>query len=110
MAERTGIFEEEEVKTPTPIDLSDFQPASVEQAGPPLDQVRSISEATHFRSREPLPQKKPRLHRTGRNVQFNVKLRAEDISLFTRLADAKGWTMGETLEEAAQALKEKLKL
>ena len=77
-------------------------------AGP--DAVR-LAEAVGFRSREPKSETKPastpeqtRRRRTGRNVQFNIKARAETIEAFTRIADAKGWGFGETLEHAVALL------
>lgn len=56
----------------------------------------------------PQPAKRPpRTHRTGRNVQFNLKASAEAIDLFYALADRHGVTLGELLEMALAALREK---
>jgi hypothetical protein len=89
---------------------------------------REIAEATGFRSREPArpapqpptPQStvpeppaaapKPgtapvqRRRRTGRNAQFNIKARPETIAAFCAVADAQGWGLGETLEQAVALL------
>ena len=45
-----------------------------------------------------------RRRRTGRNVQFNIKARAETIAAFTAIADAQDWGFGETLEHAVELL------
>jgi hypothetical protein len=88
--------------------------------------VRAITEAANFRSREPvrtLPanpapassttdasgrRRQPRIHRTGRNVQFNVKASQETIDAFYRISDAQKWVLGETLERALAALEREL--
>ena len=49
-----------------------------------------------------------RRHRTGRNVQFNVKASQETVDAFYAISDAKGWVLGETLEHALAALKREL--
>lgn len=61
--------------------------------------------AAGFRSREaPPPKGEQRRRRTGRNVQFNIKARAETIEAFCAIADAQGWGLGETLEQAVALL------
>jgi hypothetical protein len=47
-------------------------------------------------------------HRTGRNVQFNVKASQEAIDAFYRISDAQNWVLGETLERALAALEREL--
>jgi hypothetical protein len=71
--------------------------------------------ATHARSREPAPAKKqkpparePRHRRTGRNVQFNLKVRQEALDAFYEIADLENWVLGETFEKAVAALKREL--
>lgn len=49
---------------------------------------------------------RPRRRRTGRNAQFNIKARPETIEAFCAVADAKGWGLGETLEQAVALLEE----
>ncbi|MFG5121776.1 stability/partitioning determinant [Methylorubrum sp. POS3] len=76
------------------------------------EDTRQAAEAAGFRSREPVKADPPaaamspqqRRRRTGRNVQFNIKARAETIEAFTRIADANGWGFGETLERATELL------
>jgi hypothetical protein len=75
--------------------------------------IRSLSviaEGNNFTSRQaPKPAKKaeprkPRIHRTGLNVQFNTKATPETIAKFYRLADEKKITLGELFEMAVDAL------
>jgi hypothetical protein len=115
MAERVGLFEDEK-----DFDVVGFAPKKQahSQSGPPADVIRAISEASNFRSREPaapttadptgIVKRKPRLHRTGRNLQFNVKLRADSVESFYDIANRQEWTMGETVERALAALKREL--
>lgn len=107
---RASVFDGEEE-----LDVSGFAP---KEATPPTvrpDQVRAVSEAANFQSREPprviptgLPKREPRRHRTGRNIQLNIKARADVIEAFYRLADQKGWVLGETFERAVAALEREL--
>jgi hypothetical protein len=105
--ERANIFEDDEV------DVSDFRPK------PPtnvvdVEQVRAVSEAANFRSRDPKPavveplRREQRRHRTGRNVQLNIKARAEAIEAFYAITDREHWVLGETFERAIEALKREL--
>ena len=71
--------------------------------------LTQIAEQNNFTSRQaPKPQRvqrrKPRIHRTGRNVQFNAKATPETIAKFYRLADEKKVTLGELFEMAVDAL------
>ena len=54
------------------------------------------------------PKREPRRYRTGRNIQLNIKARADVIEAFYRLADQKGWVLGETSERAIAALEREL--
>src|ERR1700712_1355156 len=107
------------------LDLSGFAPKSeTDPTAAPPEQVRAIAEAANFRSREPTaamsqaaeaaqiePQRakrKPRTHRTGRNVQFNVKASQETIDAFYEISDSQKWVLGETLDKALAALKREL--
>ena len=111
-ATRASIFEDPE------IDISGFAPKPAPgAAGPSADQVREVSEAARFRSREPgttqpdgEPQSKRerRRYRTGRNVQFNVKASQETVDAFYAISDRQGWVLGETLEHALAALERQL--
>jgi len=85
------------------------------------DQVKAISETADFVSREPATRKpvtasvarvaqsepmtrEPRRHRTGRNIQLNIKARADTIERFYAIAARYGWVLGETFERAIAAL------
>ena len=99
---RAGVFEDFDVTGFTPVKPID---------APPVEAIREVSEASSFRSREAeaKPKKRPpRIYRTGRNVQLNVKVRAETLDRFYNLADSQGWVLGETLERALDALQRDL--
>jgi len=112
---RASIFDEvDEVKT---LDLTNFAPKTAkDENAPPPQQVRALTEAANFRSREASTQKpeaKPkraaRRYRTGRNVQFNVKALQETVDAFYTVTEAKGWVLGYTLQRAIEALQRELK-
>ena len=95
------------------LDVSGFVPKPAEKPTVQRDQVKAVAEAAHFHSREP-PQltetaaaikREPRRHRTGRNIQLNIKARAETIEAFYSIADRQGWVLGEAFEHAIEALK-----
>jgi hypothetical protein len=108
---RASIFEEAD-----DLDLSGFAPKPApDEAAPRAEQVREVSEAAKFRSREPQaatkpppPKREQRRYRTGRNVQFNVKASQETVDAFYAISDRKGWVLGETLEHALTALERQL--
>ena len=83
---------------------------------PKPEEAKKAAEAAGFRSREPIkaaavpeePAAPLRRRRTGRNVQFNIKTKAETIEAFTRIADANGWGLGETFERATELLEREL--
>jgi hypothetical protein len=109
--ERAGIFDGDDDP-----DVTGFAPKAT--AGKPAarpEQVRGVSEAARFRSREPqplpqppYPRREPRRHRTGRNIQLNIKVRPEDLETFYAIADRQGWVLGEVLERALAALQREL--
>src|SRR5690348_15697052 len=107
---RASIFADDD------IDVSGFAPkAGVDRSAPPPEQVKAVAEAARFRSREPVAAKPPatvkrppRRHRTGRNVQFNVKASQETVDAFYEISDREGWVLGETLEHALEALRREL--
>jgi len=100
---RASIFDSDD------LDISGFAPRPGPDASAPLpEQVRAVAEAAQFRSREQPAKRVQRRHRTGRNVQFNVKASQETIDAFYAISDAKGWVLGETLEHALAALKREL--
>ena len=108
MSTRPNLFEEDDN-----LDLSAFapKPAAVLNA-PPVDQVRTVTEAARFPSRQapaaPEP-RKPRRWRTGRTAQFNCRITPEAFAAFYAIADQQNWTVGATVENALAALEEKLR-
>ncbi|MGE4046484.1 MAG: hypothetical protein AB7F35_16620 [Acetobacteraceae bacterium] len=107
--ERASIFGDDE-------DLSAaFKPKAAPPAPAiPRETIRTVSEAANFRSRDPKPasadtaRREQRRHRTGRNVQLNIKARAEAVEAFYALADQENWVLGETFERAIEALRDQL--
>jgi hypothetical protein len=107
---RASIFDAE-----TDLDVSGFSPKEAVTPTVPAEQVRAVSEAAKFQSREPPrdirpepPKREPRRYRTGRNIQLNIKARADAIEAFYAIADRKGWVLGETFERAVAALEREL--
>jgi hypothetical protein len=107
MSARPNLFEEDDE-----IDLSAFAPKPAPASdAPPVEQVRTVTEAARFPSRQPaaVPEKrKPRRWRTGRTAQFNCRITPEAFAAFYAIADQQNWTMGATVEQALAALQEKL--
>jgi hypothetical protein len=109
--ERANIFD-----TPD-IDLGAFSPKTREEPKAPAPEaVKAVATAANFPSREPKPtvikapeKRAPRIHRTGRNVQFNVKASQATIDDIYAITEAhEGWVLGYTLERAVAALKREL--
>jgi hypothetical protein len=104
------------------VDVSAFEPKKrTEAKGPAMEQLRAVAEAANFPSREATPKtpkqpaapkapdKRPaRVHRTGRNVQFNVKGSRETVEAFYAITEEQGWVLGYTLERAIAALQREL--
>jgi hypothetical protein len=80
--------------------------------------VRVVAEASRFPSREPkaasranaapLARRPPRIHRTGRTMQFYARTRPQTVEALYAIADQQGWLAGETLERALAALRREL--
>jgi len=110
-AKRAGVFDVED-----DLDVSGFAPKPDERPAVKPEQVRAVSEAAQFQSREPRrdaepitsAKREPRRYRTGRNTQLNIKARSEAIEAFYAIADQHGWVLGETFERAIDALKRDL--
>jgi hypothetical protein len=110
-AKRAGVFDVED-----DLDVSGFVPKVATQSVGRPEQVRAVSEAAQFQSREPRRdmvsappiKREPRRYRTGRNMQLNIKARTEVIEAFYAIADQQGWVLGETFERAINALKRDL--
>jgi hypothetical protein len=107
---RASIFD-----TESELDVSGFIPEATASPKARPEQVRAVSEAANFQSREPprqivagSPKREPRRYRTGRNIQLNIKARADIIEAFYGIADRKGWVLGETFERAVAALEREL--
>jgi hypothetical protein len=99
------------------IDITAFAPKTREETkAPAVEDLNAIAKAANFPSREPKPvvakateKRAPRVHRTGRNVQFNVKASQETIDQIYAITEAhEGWVLGYTLERAVAALKREL--
>lgn len=83
--------------------LEDFAPKSKNTLKTDTEQAAA---AAGFKSREAkVPDGlRRRRRRTGRNAQFNLKVKPETIKEFSRIADENGWGLGETLERAVTLL------
>ena len=109
---RASIFDEV-----AELDVGGFAPkTAIDANAPQAEQVRVVAQAAKFHSREPAttkaeqPSKRAvRRHRTGRNVQFNVKALQETVDAIYAITDAhKGWVLGYTLQRAVEALQREL--
>ena len=81
------------------------------KAGKPVaeETITQLAEDNGFPSRQPAKpaksaRRKPRIHRTGRNQQFNVRAKAETVAKIYKIADEKGVLISEVLELAIEAL------
>jgi len=99
------------------LDVTGFAPkVESDHKAPPPEQVKAISQAANFKSREPAPVKPPtkpakrapRQYRTGRNVQLSIKALAETVDTFYAITDKQGWVLGYTLQRALDALQREL--
>jgi hypothetical protein len=111
MAERAKLFEE--VREP---DLSRFTPRTDPIVVPAIAQVRDVSAAAGFPNRDPIraaapPPPRPiapvaerHYYRTGRDTQFNTKVRAETKAAYVAIAMEDGVPIGKVLEDALDAL------
>jgi hypothetical protein len=115
---RASIFDTDDTD---PLDVSGFAPKpGVDKTAPAAEEVRVVAEASNFRRRQapapitpppasPRPAKhQPRIYRTGRTVQFNVKMSQETHDTLYAISDEQGWKLVETMERAVAALKQSL--
>jgi len=89
-------------------ELGNLEEFSPKPRTAPKTDTEQAAEAAGFRSREARARqdtRRTRGRRTGRNVQFNLKLRPETIEEFSRIAEGNGWGLGETLERAVALLR-----
>lgn len=101
MAERFKLFDDE----PEP-DLSQFKPRiETVQPAPTLAEIRGVSAAGGFPSRDNRPVIPERhYYRTGRDTQFNTKVRADVKARYIAIAAEDGVPIGKVLEDALDAL------
>ena len=114
MSERASIFDS---SAEAEFDVSEFAPKKINPRSPaPAEAVRAVAEEANFVSREPAKprksaslKKEPRRHRTGRNVQVNIKARQDTVDRFNAIVEAQEWVTGYVLERAVAALERELK-
>ena len=75
--------------------------------------IARLAEQNNFPSRQATKapkteRRKPRIHRTGRNQQFNAKATAETINKIYKLADERKVPLGELLRLALDALEREI--
>jgi hypothetical protein len=109
--ERASIFAGDDT-----LDVSAFAPKAVHELNEvSAELVRGIAEASRFPSREaktsaPTPARRPpRIHRTGRTMQFNARTTPATVEALYAIADRQGWLVGQTLERALAALQRELR-
>jgi hypothetical protein len=76
-----------------------------------VEAIDVIAEESGFVSRHPAkpaktPKRKPRLHRTGRNENFTLKVTKETRERFHRMADERSVILARLLELALDALEQ----
>jgi hypothetical protein len=102
MNERVSIFSN--LTVPPVVATKPKKETPVEEAA-----IEQVAEAHNFPSRQAkkapkIEKRKPRIYRTGRNVQFNAKITAETNAKIYRLADERDVTLGKLLEMAMESL------
>ena len=113
---RASIFEEGEGEEGEGLDIAGFAPkTAIDSHAPKPEEVRAVAQAAKFQSREAKvpktptqPKRAPRVYRTGRNVQFNIKASLETVDSFYSITEKQDWVLGETLERAVEALQREL--
>jgi len=106
--ERAKLFEE--VQEP---DLSRFTPRATPTPMPAIEQIRDVSAAAGFPNRDPVRPDPLRptvllaerhYYRTGRDTQFNTKVRADTKAAYIAIATEDSTPLGKVLEDALDAL------
>jgi hypothetical protein len=100
------------------LSLEEFKPRQAKKPLVPAA-IRQVSEESGFPSRAPAPpaapapaavaKSLPRRRRTGRNVQLNLKVTADDLARFTKMADEEGLVFGELFGKMLDAYARDLK-
>src|SRR6202162_5448878 len=77
----------------------------------PTEAIQRIAEANNLPSRQAAktskePRRKRRVYTTGRNRQFNIKVTAESVERFYKMADERHEPLCELLEQALDALEQ----
>lgn len=101
MASRPSFFD-------MPVDLSEFGPKRAEERSVPPDMVRRVATESGFPSREApkpgSPVMDPWRYRTGRDTQFNTKVKGDIKRRYQEIAHELQRPVGEVLELALAAL------
>lgn len=81
-----------------PVDLRSIDKLAAEENFPSRQAPATPAAATEA------PRRAPRLHRTGRSQQLNIKAKPEVVERAYQLAETRGVSMCEMLEQAIAAL------
>jgi hypothetical protein len=89
--------------------LPAFEPKAPKEKPVAKVAIDRIADENDFPSRQAVrpsreTKRKPRLYRTGRNRQFNVKLKSETVERFYKMADERKVPLGALMEQALEAL------
>jgi hypothetical protein len=110
MNKRANIFEDA-----AELDIDSFKPETASAPEPDLAKLKVISETSNFPSRQAKPLQAPtpikreqRRHRTGRNVQLNIKATQAAIDEFNALCQEQNWVTGEALERMLAAIRREI--
>ena len=107
MSGRAKLFEE----VPDP-DLSRFAPKTEIDPAPAIEQVRGVSTAAGFPTRDAVriaPVVERHYYRTGRDTQFNTKVGLDVKAAFVAIATEDGVPLGKVPEDALEALRRERK-
>ena len=90
-------------------DVPVFEPKAPREKPVAKEAIERLATENNFPSRQASrparePKRKPRVFRTGRNRQFNLKLKPETVERFYKMADERGVPLGALMEQALDAL------
>lgn len=85
-----------------------FSTKARQQKPVPEAAIETIAAQNNFPSRQApkaaaTPRRKPRVYRTGRNVQFNAKISLETSQRFYKIVEERGIVMGELIKQSLDA-------